>query len=85
MTRIKIQSNVTCSHLNILLFYVFPVLIGLCDSSIVIFSVLLLQWKAHDGFVMKIDWNSVNDLILSGGEDCKYKVGRFFRIHVDVL
>lgn len=39
---------------------------------------LLLQWKAHDGFVMKIDWNSVNDLILSGGEDCKYKVGRFF-------
>uniref|UniRef100_A0A674ND32 Intraflagellar transport 80 homolog (Chlamydomonas) n=1 Tax=Takifugu rubripes TaxID=31033 RepID=A0A674ND32_TAKRU len=32
------------------------------------------QWKAHDGFVMKIDWNSVNDLILSGGEDCKYKV-----------
>lgn len=42
----------------------------------VFFSVLLLQWKAHDGFVMKIDWNSVNDLILSGGEDCKYKVGR---------
>lgn len=43
----------------------------------VFFSVLLLQWKAHDGFVMKVDWNSVNDLILSGGEDCKYKVGRF--------
>ncbi|XP_018588159.2 intraflagellar transport protein 80 homolog isoform X1 [Scleropages formosus] len=33
-----------------------------------------LQWKAHDGIVLKVDWNSVNDLILSGGEDCKYKV-----------
>ncbi|MEQ2184921.1 Intraflagellar transport protein 80, partial [Goodea atripinnis] len=31
-------------------------------------------WKAHDGLVLKVDWNSVNDLILSGGEDCKYKV-----------
>lgn len=51
----------------------------------VFFSVLLLQWKAHDGFVMKVDWNSVNDLILSGGEDCKYKVGRFSSVLVDVL
>ncbi|KAB5535534.1 hypothetical protein PHYPO_G00118800 [Pangasianodon hypophthalmus] len=33
-----------------------------------------LQWKAHDGVILKVDWNSVNDLILSGGEDCKYKV-----------
>ncbi|MCJ8744856.1 hypothetical protein PDJAM_G00123440 [Pangasius djambal] len=33
-----------------------------------------LQWKAHDGIILKVDWNSVNDLILSGGEDCKYKV-----------
>uniref|UniRef100_A0A3B5LZU8 Intraflagellar transport 80 homolog (Chlamydomonas) n=1 Tax=Xiphophorus couchianus TaxID=32473 RepID=A0A3B5LZU8_9TELE len=32
------------------------------------------NWKAHDGLVLKVDWNSVNDLILSGGEDCKYKV-----------
>ncbi|MEQ2218375.1 Intraflagellar transport protein 80, partial [Xenoophorus captivus] len=31
-------------------------------------------WKGHDGLVLKVDWNSVNDLILSGGEDCKYKV-----------
>uniref|UniRef100_UPI00398F7D97 intraflagellar transport protein 80 homolog isoform X2 n=1 Tax=Pristiophorus japonicus TaxID=55135 RepID=UPI00398F7D97 len=34
----------------------------------------VLQWKAHDGVILKIDWNTVNDLILSGGEDCKYKV-----------
>lgn len=33
-----------------------------------------LQWKAHDGIVMKIDWNPINNMILSGGEDCKYKV-----------
>ncbi|TMS07418.1 Intraflagellar transport protein 80-like protein [Larimichthys crocea] len=34
----------------------------------------VIQWKAHDGLVLKVDWNSVSDLILSGGEDCKYKV-----------
>ncbi|KAJ8388659.1 hypothetical protein AAFF_G00130680 [Aldrovandia affinis] len=34
----------------------------------------VLQWKAHDGVILKVDWSSVNDLILSGGEDCKYKV-----------
>ncbi|XP_072428822.1 intraflagellar transport protein 80 homolog isoform X1 [Chiloscyllium punctatum] len=34
----------------------------------------VLQWKAHDGVILKVDWNTVNDLILSGGEDCKYKV-----------
>nr|XP_009666819.1 PREDICTED: intraflagellar transport protein 80 homolog isoform X2 [Struthio camelus australis] len=33
----------------------------------------VLQWKGHDGLILKIDWNSVNDLILSAGEDCKYK------------
>ncbi|XP_012693880.1 intraflagellar transport protein 80 homolog [Clupea harengus] len=32
------------------------------------------QWKAHDGIILKVDWNSVNDLILSGAEDCRYKV-----------
>ncbi|XP_051966276.1 intraflagellar transport protein 80 homolog isoform X2 [Xyrauchen texanus] len=34
----------------------------------------LLQWKAHDGIILKVDWSALNDLILSGGEDCKYKV-----------
>uniref|UniRef100_H2ZBZ1 Anaphase-promoting complex subunit 4 WD40 domain-containing protein n=1 Tax=Ciona savignyi TaxID=51511 RepID=H2ZBZ1_CIOSA len=33
-----------------------------------------LTWKAHDGVILKVDWNSVNNLILSGGEDCKYKI-----------
>ncbi|XP_076002159.1 intraflagellar transport protein 80 homolog [Genypterus blacodes] len=37
-------------------------------------SAKVTQWKAHDGVILKVDWNSVNDLILSGGEDCKYKV-----------
>lgn len=31
-------------------------------------------WKAHEGVILKVDWNPVNNLILSGGEDCKYKV-----------
>lgn len=33
-----------------------------------------LRWKAHDGVIMKVDWNSVNNLIISGGEDCRYKI-----------
>ncbi|TRY89075.1 hypothetical protein DNTS_009800 [Danionella cerebrum] len=37
-------------------------------------SAKILQWKAHDGVILKVDWSAVNDLILSGGEDCKYKV-----------
>lgn len=35
---------------------------------------LVLQWKAHDGVILKIDWNPVTAFIVSGGEDCKYKV-----------
>ncbi|XP_034024184.1 intraflagellar transport protein 80 homolog [Thalassophryne amazonica] len=34
----------------------------------------VIQWKAHKGIILKVDWNSVNNLILSGGEDCKYKI-----------
>lgn len=32
------------------------------------------QWKAHDGLILKLDWNLVNGMILSCGEDKKYKV-----------
>ena len=32
------------------------------------------RWKAHDAAVLKVDWNPVNNLIISGGEDCRYKV-----------
>ncbi|XP_062355287.1 intraflagellar transport protein 80 homolog [Cinclus cinclus] len=34
----------------------------------------VLQWKAHDGLILTSAWNAVNALILSAGEDCRYKV-----------
>jgi len=33
-----------------------------------------LQWKGHEGCVLVIDWSPANNLIISGGEDCKYKI-----------
>ena len=33
------------------------------------------QWKAHDGLILATDWSIANNLIVSGGEDRKYKVG----------
>jgi len=33
-----------------------------------------LQWDAHGGVVLCVDWNVANKLIVSGGEDCVYKV-----------
>lgn len=33
------------------------------------------QWKAHDGLILATDWSMANNLIVSGGEDRKYKVG----------
>lgn len=47
--------------------------------------VLSVQWKAHDGIILKVDWNSVNDLILSGGEDCKYKVSSVRELPLNIL
>nr|CAD7440487.1 unnamed protein product [Timema bartmani] len=32
------------------------------------------RWKAHDGLILKVAWNPSNNLIVSGGEDCRYKV-----------
>mmetsp|Transcript_6247 Transcript_6247/g.15948 ORF Transcript_6247/g.15948 Transcript_6247/m.15948 type:complete len:765 (-) Transcript_6247:257-2551(-) len=32
------------------------------------------QWKAHDAVVTSVDWNVVNNLIVSGAEDCRYKI-----------
>lgn len=32
------------------------------------------MWKGHEGVILQVDWNPVNNLILSGGEDCRYKV-----------
>jgi intraflagellar transport protein 80 len=32
------------------------------------------SWKAHDGVVLCWDWSVSTNLIVSGGEDCKYRV-----------
>eukprot|EP01062_Namystynia_karyoxenos_P073527 TRINITY_DN70329_c0_g1_i1.p1 TRINITY_DN70329_c0_g1~~TRINITY_DN70329_c0_g1_i1.p1 ORF type:complete len:771 (+),score=329.83 TRINITY_DN70329_c0_g1_i1:99-2411(+) len=32
------------------------------------------KWQAHNGAVLAADWSPVNQLIVSGGEDLKYKV-----------
>ena len=32
------------------------------------------KWKAHDELVTCVDWNPANKLIISGGEDKKYKI-----------
>lgn len=32
------------------------------------------KWKAHEGVILSLDWNSVNSKIVTGGEDRKYKV-----------
>ncbi|XP_069692429.1 intraflagellar transport protein 80 homolog isoform X2 [Periplaneta americana] len=31
------------------------------------------RWRAHDGLILKVAWNPSNSLIVSGGEDCRYK------------
>lgn len=31
-------------------------------------------WKAHDGIILSVDWSSTAGMIISGGEDRKYKV-----------
>jgi intraflagellar transport protein 80 len=33
-----------------------------------------LAWKAHDGVVLCADWAPVSNRIVSGGEDCRYRV-----------
>lgn len=33
-----------------------------------------IEWKAHDGIVLQLDWSFVNNTILSSGEDCRYKI-----------
>jgi len=33
-----------------------------------------IKWKAHDELVLKLDWSLINNTIISGGEDCKYKI-----------
>ena len=33
-----------------------------------------IRWKAHDGAVLAVDWSPRGDVIVSGGEDCRYRV-----------
>ncbi|KAJ3351960.1 Intraflagellar transport protein 80 [Entophlyctis luteolus] len=33
-----------------------------------------VMWKAHDGVILAVDWNMSSNLIISGGEDCRYRV-----------
>ena len=33
-----------------------------------------LQWNGHEGTILCVDWNISNRHIISGGEDCTYKV-----------
>ncbi|XP_054283963.1 intraflagellar transport protein 80 homolog isoform X2 [Macrosteles quadrilineatus] len=32
------------------------------------------RWKAHEGLILKVDWSPNSGYIISGGEDCRYKV-----------
>lgn len=49
-----------------------------CEKNITIIPTLpgnkKLSWKAHDGVVLAADWNPANNMIISAGEDCKYRV-----------
>ena len=36
------------------------------------------QWRAHDGMVLAVDWSLATGLIVSGGEDRRYKVWDVF-------
>lgn len=33
-----------------------------------------LKWKAHEGLVLCCDWCPLSNVIVTGGEDCKFKV-----------
>ncbi|GAX72717.1 hypothetical protein CEUSTIGMA_g173.t1 [Chlamydomonas eustigma] len=33
-----------------------------------------INWKAHEGVVLKVDWSPINHMVVTAGEDCKYKV-----------
>lgn len=33
-----------------------------------------IEWVAHAAPILACSWNHINNLILSGGEDCVYKV-----------
>ncbi|KAF7629982.1 hypothetical protein Mgra_00009011 [Meloidogyne graminicola] len=48
-----------------------------------------IKWKAHTGLVTCLCWSSVNDQILTGGEDCRYRLwnsqGIYYDVHYGLL
>ncbi|KAL2611690.1 hypothetical protein R1flu_023382 [Riccia fluitans] len=32
-----------------------------------------VEWEAHESLILTVDWNPVNNCIVSAGEDCRYK------------
>jgi len=47
---------------------------NLCIKPVLKGGLKTLQWKAHDGIILCLDWCASNKLIVSGGEDRKYKI-----------
>jgi intraflagellar transport protein 80 len=47
---------------------------NLCIKPVLKGGLKTLTWKAHDEIVLCVDWNYANKLIVSGGEDRRYKV-----------
>lgn len=47
---------------------------NLCIKPVLKGGLKTISWKAHDELVLCVDWNPVNKLIVSGGEDRRYKV-----------
>ncbi|XP_075535899.1 intraflagellar transport protein Oseg5 isoform X2 [Dermacentor variabilis] len=37
-----------------------------------------VQWKAHDGLILAVAWNTNNSMVVSGSEDCRYKLWDIF-------
>ena len=33
-----------------------------------------IQWRGHDGLILCVDWSASTGRIVSGGEDCRYRV-----------
>ena len=33
-----------------------------------------MKWNAHENLVLCVNWNVANGLIVSGGEDCTYRI-----------
>ncbi|XP_011632971.1 intraflagellar transport protein 80 homolog, partial [Pogonomyrmex barbatus] len=38
------------------------------------YNIISFQWHAHDNLILVACWSQTNGLIVSGGEDCRYKV-----------